>query len=45
MLFASLPIKRIGRDRFVRNMLIAIGNSGDLGLCTAAARLISHPNL
>ena len=27
--FAGSPIKRIGRDRFVRNVLIAIGNSGD----------------
>ena len=26
--FAGSPIKRIGRDRFVRNVLIAIGNSG-----------------
>ncbi len=28
-LFAGSPIKRTGRDRFVRNVLIAIGNSGD----------------
>ena len=27
--FAGSPIKRIGRDRFVRNVLYAIGNSGD----------------
>ena len=27
--FAGSPIKRIGRDRFVRNVLIAIGNSGN----------------
>ena len=27
-LFSGSPIKRIGRDRFVRNVLIAIGNSG-----------------
>ena len=27
--FAGSPIKRIGRDRFVRNVLIALGNSGD----------------
>jgi epoxyqueuosine reductase len=31
-LFSGSPIKRIGRDRFVRNVLIAIGNSGDIGL-------------
>jgi epoxyqueuosine reductase len=28
-LFAGSPIKRIGRGRFVRNVLYAIGNSGD----------------
>jgi len=39
-LFAGSPIKRTGRDRFVRNVLIAIGNSGDSGLAeTAEARL------
>ncbi len=26
--FAGSPIKRIGRDRFIRNVMIAIGNSG-----------------
>ncbi len=30
--FATTPIKRSGRDRFVRNVLIAIGNSGDRSL-------------
>jgi epoxyqueuosine reductase len=30
--FAGSPIKRIGRDRFLRNVLIAIGNSGDASL-------------
>ena len=39
-LFAAGPIKRIGRNRFVRNVLYAIGNSGDRGLIEAAvARL------
>jgi epoxyqueuosine reductase len=39
-LFAGGPIKRIGRDRFVRNVLYAIGNSNDPGLIAAAeARL------
>ena len=28
-LFKASPVKRIGRDRFVRNVLIALGNSGD----------------
>jgi epoxyqueuosine reductase len=30
--FAGTPVKRTGRDRVVRNALIAAGNSGDLGL-------------
>ncbi len=34
------PIKRIGRDRFVRNVLIAIGNSGDVALVPDAQRLL-----
>ena len=38
--FAGSPIKRIGRDRFVRNVLIAIGNSGDVGLADIAAGLL-----
>ena len=39
-LFSASPVKRIGRDRFVRNVLIAIGNSGDAALAPcAAARL------
>jgi len=29
--FAGTPVKRTGRDRFIRNVLIAIGNSGDAG--------------
>jgi epoxyqueuosine reductase len=39
-LFAKSPVKRIGRDRFIRNVLIAIGNSGDVGLATEAERLL-----
>ena len=31
-LFSGSPIKRIGRDRFVRNVMIAIGNSGTAAL-------------
>ncbi|MEP0521745.1 MAG: tRNA epoxyqueuosine(34) reductase QueG [Hyphomicrobiales bacterium] len=34
--FSGSPIKRIGRNRFLRNVLIAIGNSGDKELQTAA---------
>ena len=39
-LFAGTPIKRTGRDRFVRNVLIAIGNSGAPELAPAAERLL-----
>jgi epoxyqueuosine reductase len=35
-LFRKSPIKRIGRDRFLRNVMIAIGNSGDAALIAAA---------
>ncbi|HET6468843.1 MAG TPA: tRNA epoxyqueuosine(34) reductase QueG [Geminicoccaceae bacterium] len=38
--FAGSPIKRIGRDRFVRNVLIAIGNSGDSALAAPAEALL-----
>ena len=40
-LFAGSPIKRIGRDRMVRNCLIAAGNSGDVGLRPALTALLS----
>jgi epoxyqueuosine reductase len=39
-LFAKSPVKRIGRDRFVRNVLIAIGNAGEVALADEAKRLI-----
>ena len=39
--FAKSPVKRIGRDRFVRNVLIAIGNSGEGALAAEAERLLS----
>ena len=39
-LFAKTSIKRTGRDRFVRNVLIAIGNSGDASLAIEAERLL-----
>ena len=42
--FAGGPVKRIGRDRFVRNVLIAIGNSGDASLLPAARACMSDPN-
>jgi len=34
-LFAKSPVKRLGRDRFVRNVLYALGNSGDPDLMRA----------
>jgi epoxyqueuosine reductase len=37
--FSGSPVKRIGRDRFVRNTLIAAGNSRDRGLIAACLRL------
>ena len=39
-LFAKTSIKRTGRDRFVRNVLIAIGNAGDVSLAPEAERLL-----
>jgi epoxyqueuosine reductase len=39
-LFTKSPVKRTGRDRFVRNVLIAIGNSGDATLALDAERLL-----
>ncbi|MBV8978630.1 MAG: tRNA epoxyqueuosine(34) reductase QueG [Alphaproteobacteria bacterium] len=39
-LFRGSPIKRIGRDRFVRNVLIAIGNSGEIALAETAKTLL-----
>src|SRR5512135_1259951 len=39
-LFSKTSIKRTGRDRFVRNVLIAIGNSGDAALAGEAERLL-----
>ncbi len=34
--FAGTPVKRTGRDRFLRNVLIAIGNSGEPDLAASA---------
>lgn len=39
-LFSGSPVKRIGRDRFVRNVLIAIGNSADASLSKTAEVLL-----
>ncbi|UUP17757.1 tRNA epoxyqueuosine(34) reductase QueG [Nitratireductor thuwali] len=43
-LFSGSPIKRIGRDRFVRNVLIAAGNSGRAALVPRCRRLTSDPS-
>jgi epoxyqueuosine reductase len=39
--FTKSPVKRIGRNRFIRNVLIAIGNSGEGALAVEAGRLLS----
>jgi epoxyqueuosine reductase len=39
--FAKSPVKRTGRDRFIRNVLIAIGNSGDAALAREAEALLA----
>lgn len=43
-LFSGSPIKRIGRNRFVRNCLYAAGNSGDAALAAPVAALLSDPD-
>jgi epoxyqueuosine reductase len=42
--FAGSPIKRIGRDRFLRNVAIAIGNSADPALLPEVQRLSGEPD-
>lgn len=44
-MFSGSPIKRIGRDRFVRNVLYAIGNSGDPTLRHVAQGLVDDPDM
>ena len=39
-MFTKSPVKRIGRDRFLRNVLTAIGNSNDQSLVPEARRLL-----
>jgi len=41
--FSGSPIKRIGRDRMMRNCLIAAGNSGSLALVDPVAALLGDP--
>ncbi|PPR14230.1 MAG: Epoxyqueuosine reductase [Alphaproteobacteria bacterium MarineAlpha9_Bin7] len=42
--FAGSPIKRLGRDRFVRNVLVAVGNSANSALADAAAARLTDPS-
>ncbi len=42
--FIGSPVKRIGRNRFVRNVLTAIGNSATPSLARSAAALIDDPD-
>ena len=43
-LFRKSPVKRIGRDRFLSNVLIAVGNSGDAALADEARVLLDDPS-
>jgi epoxyqueuosine reductase len=43
-LFSKSAVKRVGRARFLRNVLIAIGNSGDAALAGEAERLLDDPS-
>jgi len=43
-LFRKSPVKRIGRERFLRNVLTAIGNSGDPDLAAEAVGLLGDPS-
>lgn len=43
-LFSGSPIKRIGRDRFIRNVLVAAGNSGESALVEAVRPLLADPS-
>jgi len=42
-LFSGSPVKRTGRDRFIRNVLIAAGNSGDQSLTPQIKKLLVDP--
>lgn len=42
--FAGSPVKRTGRERFIRNVLVAIGNSGLASLAQAALPLLDDPS-
>ncbi|CDZ35181.1 tRNA epoxyqueuosine(34) reductase QueG [Neorhizobium galegae] len=42
--FSGSPVKRIGRDRLIRNVLIAAGNSGDASLIGQCLELAGDPS-
>ena len=43
-LFRKSPVKRIGRERFLRNVLYAIGNSSDPALAEVALARLDDPS-
>ncbi len=43
-LFSGSPVKRIGRDRFIRNVLVAAGNSGETALIPPVQTLLGDPS-
>ena len=43
-MFSGSPIKRIGRNRFIRNCLVAAGNSGDATLAGWVRPLLADPD-
>ena len=42
--FSGSPVKRVGRNRFIRNVLIAAGNSGDAALIPRVEALLDDPS-
>ena len=43
-MFSRTPIKRIGHHRFLRNVLLAAGNSGDQNLSESVINKLKHSN-
>src|SRR5690606_8244280 len=43
-LFSGSPVKRIGRDRFIRNVLVAAGNSDEAALVPQVRSLLADPS-
>ena len=41
-MFAGSPVRRAGHERFLRNVLVAAGNSGDAGLAPLVEMLLAH---